>query len=332
MKAKLNVTFSFLVFSLFLLTSEIAFCELQLEESHLLEIEVTSDGSATWITAYRYSLKTEDDVEIFQLFLSEFEAKKEDYLKLFSDNMCAMVDRASNATGRNMTAKDFGVDAGILQTPTGSVGVVNYQFIWVGFAVVDDPQIRIGDVFEAGFFLFENDELTVRYPQGYEVIEVWPLPDVRMDYERTLTWYGPKSFGVEEPWVLLRKEASGIMDVLQAYGPMVALAAFGVGFGFILFYRFRFAKRKKEIEKEIPRVIPELENAQDKVVRLLKTMGGKAPQSVIVEKCGFSRSKTSQLLKDMENAGIVGREKRGREKLVVLLSSEKSDENSYSAG
>lgn len=329
MKAKLSVAFFFSVFLIFLFAMGIAFCELQLEESRLLEIEVNSDGSATWIITRRYSLKTEDDVEIFQLYLSEFEAKKEEYLKLFSDNMRAMVDRASNITGRNMTAKDFEIDAGIFQTPTGSVGVINYQFIWMGFALVEDPQIRIGDVFEAGFFLFENDELTIRYPQRYEILEVWPVPDVRMDYERTLTWYGSKSFGAEEPRVLLEKEASGIVDILQAYGVPVGLAAIGVGFGFILFYRFRFEKkRKKEIEKEVPRIIPELERDEDKVVRLLKTMGGRARQSTIVEKCGFSRSKTSQLLKNMENAGIVRREKRGREKLVILLQSEKNDKNS----
>ncbi|MGQ9460227.1 MAG: DUF7345 domain-containing protein [Candidatus Bathyarchaeaceae archaeon] len=327
MKVKLIAAFFFLIFPIFLFAFGIAFCELQLEESRLLEIEVNSDGSATWVITRRYSLKTEDDVEIFQLFLSEFETKKEEYLKTFSDNMRAMVDRASNTTGRNMTAKDFEVDAGILQTPTGSLGVIKYQCIWVGFALVEDTQILIGDVFEAGFFLFENDELTIRYAQGYEVLEVWPSPDVRIDYERTLTWYGPESFGAEEPRVLLEKKAVSIIDVLQAYWAPVGLAALGVSLGVILFYRFN-KKRKKEIEKEVPRIIPELESDEDKVVMLLKTMGGRAHQSTIGDKCGFSRSKTSQLLKNMENAGIVRREKRGRERLVVLLQSEKNDKNS----
>jgi len=327
MKAKLIVAFFFLVFPIFLFTFGIAFCELQLEESRLLDIEVNSDGSATWIVARRYSLKTEDDAEIFQLFLSDFEVKKEEYLKSFSDNMRAMVDRASNVTGRDMTVKDFGIDAGILQTPTGSVGVIKYQCIWVGFALVEDQQILIGDVFEAGFFLFENDELTIRYPQRYQILEVRPVSDVRMDYERTLTWYGPRSFGAEEPRVLLEKKAVSIVDALQAYWAPVGLAAIGVGLVVILFYRFN-KKRKKEAEKEVPRIILELESDEDKVARLLKTMGGRARQSTIQEKCGFSSSKTSQLLKNMENAGIVRREKRGREKLVVLLQPEKNDENS----
>jgi uncharacterized membrane protein len=326
MKAKLTVVF-LLAFSIFLFAFEIAFCELQLEESRLLDIEVNSDGSATWIFTRRYSLITEDDVQIFQLYLSEFDAKKEEYLKIFSDNMRAMVDRASNVTGRNMTAKDFEIDAGILQTPTGSVGVIEYRCVWVGFALVKDPQIRIGYVFEAGFFLFENDELTIRYPQKYEVVEVSPVPDVRLDYERMLTWYGPKSFGAEEPKVLLEKKSASVIEVLQAYWAPVGLAAIGLVLGVFLFYRFN-KKRKKKIEKEVPRLLPKVESDEDKVVRILETIGGGARQSTIGAKCGFSRSKTSQLLKNMEDAGIVRREKRGREKLVILLQSEKNNTNS----
>jgi hypothetical protein len=325
MKAKLNVVF-LLAFSIFLFAFEIAFCELQLEESRLLDIEVNSNGSATWIFTRRYSLITEDDVEIFQLYLSEFDAKKEEYLKIFSDNMRAMVDQASNVTGRNMTAKAFEIDAGILQTPTGSVGVIEYRCVWVGFALVEDPQIRIGDVFEAGFFLFENDELTMRYPQKYEVVEVFPVTDVRLDYERMLTWYGPKSFGAEEPKVLLEKKSASVIEVLQAYWAPFGLAAIGLGLGVFLFYRFN-KKRKGENEK-VPRLLPKLESDETRVVRILETMGGGARQSTIGAKCGFSRSKTSQLLKNMENAGIVRREKRGREKLVILLQSEKNNINS----
>ncbi len=225
-----------------------------------------------------------------------------------------------------MTAKDFQIDAEILQTPTGSVGIINYYCIWIGFGLLEDTQIRIGDVFDVGFFLFESDELTIRYPQQYEILEVWPVPDVNMDYERTLTWYGPKSFGVEEPRVFLGK-SGGFIDVLQAYGVPVGLVAIGAGFGAILFYRFN-KKKKKKIERKVSPIISELESDEDKVVKLLKTMGGWSRQSTIEKKCGFSRSKTSQLLKNMENAGIVRREKRGREKLVILLQSEKNDKNS----
>lgn len=326
MKVKLSAAFFFLVFPVFLFAFGIAFGELQLEESRLLEIEMSPDGSAVWVITRRYSLKTEDDVAVFQLFLSEFESKKEEYLIAFSNDMRVMINQTSKITGRNMTAKDFEVDAGILQTLTGSVGVIRYQCSWVGFALVGDSQIRIGDVFEAGFFLFENDELTLRYPHKYEVLEVSPLPDARTDYERTLTWYGPKSFGAKEPKVLLEKKTVSILEVLQAYWAPVGLAAIGVGLGAVLFYGFN-RKRRKRIEKEVPQIVSELESDEDKVIRLLRTMGGRARQSTIENKCGFSRSKTSQLLKNMEDARIVQREKRGREKLVVLLQWKNEEKN-----
>lgn len=323
-RSKSRIASFVLVFFIYLFALEISFCELQLEKSNLLEIEVDSYGSATWVITHRYLLKTEDDIEIFQLYLSGFEDQKEEYLKSFSEDMLVMVDRASNITGRNMTAKDFNVDYGIIETPTASLGFIKYQCNWVGFALVDGSRIWIGDVFEAGFFLFENDELIVKYPEGYGVIEVSPVPSVKMDYERTLTWYGPKSLGAGEPRILLEKETSGVAEFFQAYGPLMLVAIIGISSGAILFYAFG---KKKKIKKEASQITPELRSDEDKVVMLLKKMGGKAYQSTVGEKCGFSRSKISQLLKNMEETGIVRREKRGRQKLVILLI-EKIDKNS----
>ncbi|NIQ06847.1 MAG: hypothetical protein GWO20_14305, partial [Candidatus Korarchaeota archaeon] len=170
-----------LLFLTYLSASGISFCELQLEKSNLLEIEVDFNGSATWAITHRYLLTTVDDFETFQLYLSSFEEREEEYLESFSKDMLGMVNRASNITGRDMTAKDFDVDYGIIETPTESLGFVKYQCIWVGFALIDRSRICMGDVFEAGFFLFENDELTVKYPDMFRIIEVSPIPDVKLD-------------------------------------------------------------------------------------------------------------------------------------------------------
>jgi predicted transcriptional regulator len=314
-----------LVFLTCLPASEISLCQLQIEKSNLLEIEVDRYGSATWTITNRYLLKTEDDFETFQLYLSSFEDKEEEYLESFLEDMFVMVNRASNITGRNMTAKDFNVNYGIVETPTESLGFIKYQCNWVGFALVEGSRIHIGDVFEAGFFLFENDELTVNYPTMFSIVEVSPAPDAASDYERALTWYGPQSFGAEEPRLLLEKETLGIVEVFQAYGPLIVVAVIGMSSGTLLFYTYK-KRRKNKIEKEPPRITPELRSDEDKVVRLLKKMGGKVYQSTIGEKCGFSRSKTSQLLKDMEETGIIKRKKRGRQK-IVILTPEKTDEN-----
>jgi len=62
-----------------------------------------------------------------------------------------------------------------------------------------------------------------------------------------------------------------------------------------------------------------IEDDEDNVVTLLKAAGGRLYQSTITKKCGFSKSKTSELLTSMENKGIVRRQKKGREKLVTLI-------------
>lgn len=55
-----------------------------------------------------------------------------------------------------------------------------------------------------------------------------------------------------------------------------------------------------------------------KVVKLLREAGGSLYQSTITKQLGFSKSKTSGLLKNMEKQGIVRRQKKGREKLVMF--------------
>jgi uncharacterized membrane protein len=69
--------------------------------------------------------------------------------------------------------------------------------------------------------------------------------------------------------------------------------------------------------------LPIVETDEEKIVRLLKSSHGSLHQSAIVEQCRFSKAKTSQLLAALESRGVVRREKKGRDKIVALVETNK---------
>jgi len=318
MKTKLYVTLFLLEFLTILLPLGMVLCQNQLEENTTFKIEVRMDGSATWIIERRLLLKTEEDVTIFQQYVSEFEAQKEAYLEEFSSKTRELVNRASIVTGRSMRAENFEIAISLLETATGSYGVIKYQYDWIGFAKVEDNRITVGDVFEGGFYLYRDDALIIKYPSGYLVVAVSPVTDDTREPDRTLTWYGRRNFGAGEPTVILEKRAPTIIDILQKYALLIVGLIVIAGIGSAGLWFFRFRKREK-VSGRPPEIKLGIEDDEDKVVRLLRAAGGRLYQSTITKQCGFSKSKTSELLTTMEKKGIVRRQKRGREKLVTLI-------------
>lgn len=64
----------------------------------------------------------------------------------------------------------------------------------------------------------------------------------------------------------------------------------------------------------------QIESDEENVIGMLKEAGGGMLQSVITKKCGFSKSKVSELLKSMEERGVIKRKRKGREKFVILTA------------
>lgn len=321
METKIGMILFLLLFLTVLSPCGIVLCQDQLEETTTSRIEVRTDGSATWVIERRFLLKTEEDVTIFQQYILEFEAQKDVYLEEFSNKTRDLVDWASVITGRSMSAENFQITIDLLETATASYGIIKYQYDWIGFAKPEDKRITVGDVFEGGFYLYKNDALIIEYPSGYIVIAVSPTPDDTKSSERTLTWYGRRNFGAGEPTVILEEKTLSIIDILQGHLPLILVLFAIAGGGFIGLYFFKFRKKGKE-DGESPLLkatLEKMEDDEDKVIKLLESAGGQLYQSLITKHCGFSSSKTSELLTNMENKGIVTRRMKGREKLVTLI-------------
>jgi uncharacterized membrane protein len=296
--------------------SPVVLCQFQLEESRQFSIELDTDCSAVYVYKRVFILTTDDDIAVFEQYLMEFEYKKEELLDRFTNDTLYMVNRAREITNRSMTAQDFNVSAYLLQTVTGSSGIIEYTFTWKGFAFEDEGQIQMGDVFEIGLVLLEKDELSVRYPKDYEVTHMEPDPDLVMNPERKLVWLGPKLFATGTPAVACARVRRFPLDQ-QIIVLTIGAAASGVGVFAFLYHRSSREKKEDELPR-IPLTLLEAETDEDKVVNLLQTKGGYLPQSRVVAELGFSKSKTSEILSNMEEKGLIKRHKRGREKIVVL--------------
>lgn len=325
MRNKSIVVLFLLVFSiLFVFRPAIVFGRFELEESRVFSIQVYANGSATYIFRRIFILVTEDDISLFEQYLLGFETIKEGLLERFMNETRFMVNRASSITSRSMDALNFNVSAYMLQTITGPRGIIEYEFFWIGFALVDKEQIRIGDVFEVGLILLEKDELNICYPEDYSIAEVEPDPDHIRNQDRMLIWIGPKAFVTRTPAITLIMETTSFFDNLQTYGLIIGLVALGASF-FAVFYRFRKEKKRTEELKHIPLAILEAENEEDKIIKLLQASGGYLRQSLIAEKLGFSKSKVSETLSNMEKKGLIKRQKKGREKIVVLIAQKNNE-------
>ena len=290
-----------------------------LEESTTYQISVDESGLATWVIERRFILNNEDEVAIFQSYILEFENEKQVYLEEFSNETQILVDRGSLITGRSMRAENFDVTIGLLETATASYGVIKFQYDWVGFAKIEGEGISIGDVFEGGFYLYKDDTLIVDYPQDFDILAVSPLPDENKESEQALLWYGRRNFGGGEPTIILTSANAGGGSGFDNYLLWIFVAGLVVLLAFVVlwFVRKRISK-KKVVNRFLGKEHFEIKSDEDKVVELLHNVGGKIYQSMITKRFGFSKAKTSILLKGMEKKGLVKRKKMGREMVVTL--------------
>jgi hypothetical protein len=298
-------------------------CIGQLQWRTSVHIEVFADGSATWVVQQRTVLLTEDDEAAFYQYLSMTSVDQ------ISDHFHSIVDQASLVTGRSMRLENLEVNANVSTKSLGKEGIIQYQFDWMGFAgQTGDDGINIGDALSGEMDLSRDDELTIVYPNECSVVSVYPLLDSTQASEKALTWFGPRNFGAGEPHVLLEKKNSSWTDAITGNIPILAIVAVAVLAGSLgYFLGVRGARADKILKSgdgqgQSPSSALSVEDDEGKVVRLLFAAGGRMYQSTIAEKCGFSKSKASELVSAMEARGIVSRKKMGRGKIVTLTQKQ----------
>ncbi len=300
-------------------------------------VEVHSNGSATWTVRIRTRLTTQDDVDDFERFQERFRRNTSRYLDPFGSRIRGTVAEAADATGREMTARDFSASTSV-QTLPRRWGVVTYRFTWTGFARTQEDRLVVGDVFQGGFFIAENDSLVVSAPQGWTVGSV--SPDPAAIENGSVRWQDQRDFLDNRPRVVIVPDASdgsagtadstttattagGSEDGSSGGGPLdvsgvVALAALVVAsvlIGLGAFVRQRVRGRQHSPNSSVS---PEPMTEDQRILELLETNDGQMRQADIVEAVEWSKSKTSRVLSSMAEEEAVEKIQLGRENVIQL--------------
>lgn len=264
-------------------------------------IQVAADGSASWLI-------TQSGTDI---------VVSPDNLTQFQNSVNALVQAVGDVTNRQMSVRGISMTS----TISGSYGIVQYKFLWVNFSMIEGSKIRVGDVFNVAdmFLRLQGDgEVVLNYPDTYELETVSPAPFSQDDSLQTMTWLGTKNLVGESTNIVLREKPTGFLEFVSRNSVLIlGVVAIFAGSSLGIYLSRRRNKKKKSGRPEAPD-LSAMESDEEKIVKLLKSSQGHLRQSAIVEQCRFSKAKTSQLLAALESKGTIRREKKGRDKIVVL--------------
>lgn len=283
-------------------------------------ISIAKDGSAHWQIEYRTPLLSEEDLAGFENYSQEINTV---YLPELRDLMQRSAAQAALGTSRDMAVTDFTGNALVQTSPTGRFGVITYTFEWTHFANIDDG-IVVGDAFVGGMYLAHDNTLIIRYPEGYTVVSVSPVPDRTGD---ALAWYGLRSFGPGQPSVVLKGSSFPILPVMGGIAVLVIVIMTAI----ILYRRKITGNRQEEeiVETEEATGPPvtlstvDLETLEEKILQLLISHNGEVFQSEIVKVLGLPKSTVSTTLNDLHQRGIIQKVRKGRENLIRLVKDRK---------
>lgn len=301
-------------------------------ENNNYTIKLLEDGSAVWVIESSTFLDSEEDLQAFKSYIENFDAYRREVLENFTSRIEKIVTEASRYVNRPMKAVDFNVSVYIVDTLVGKVGRLTYTFKWIGFSETKNGKLVVGDVFIGGFYLYEGDSLKIIIPETHSFEEVHPQPDT--ENEDAVTWLGRKLFPDKTPYIVASTRTvteeiltnitgssqtsstifpSGdntIIDgttvfwrSLTIYPLIVLIAAVVIIVGILL---------KKRGERRFT-----VKDA-DKVVEILRELGGSAFQKQLVEKTGFSKGKVSEILSALEKNKVIEKVRVGRSQLVIL--------------
>jgi len=182
------------------------------EDRTRIRIVVFLNGDARWFLSEEIDLPTPEDRDAFDNYTKALELNKEALLSDFSAMVQNLVIRASNLTGREMTAVQFDMKTMVVGINC-EVGVIEYSFLWTNFSRIDGRLMTLGDVFQGGFYMYENDTLVISYPQELRLIVASPPPDSNLTNE--VVWRGRRDFGPGEPKMVLEDRRTSLILFLS---------------------------------------------------------------------------------------------------------------------
>lgn len=297
----------------------------------LLTITIHPDGDATWQVRYMFQLADENATEAFENFEDDIEADPGAYRQRFADRINETVRSAERVTDREMTAREFAVDANV-DPFNRDTGFVTYTFVWTGFAVANESHIEAGDAV-AGLFLDENTTLTVAWPKGYRPTSIRPEPADQHPTE--VTWTGKRNFGPGSPRLVVvdqdpmteptppqtTAETSNQGDdepsLLLAVG-IAVVAMIAVGATTWVRRAGSTPIGDSDANEDGEELSRDLLSNEEQVLEVLEERGGRIKQQDLANELGWSDMKTSNVVRDMRDAGTIDGFRLGRENVLTI--------------
>lgn len=286
-------------------------------------VRVRGDRSARWRVRYRYRLADGTADRAFE----RARRNVSDPPGVFVDRMRDAARRTERRTGRAMAVQNGSVGT-YVTVPHGRFGVVEYRFTWTGFAARSDGRLVVGDALD-GYPVGANESLVFTWEDRFRPVEVSPRPNASQ--ESTVRWEGPHDFAVGSPRVVLEPTGTPDRGLLRPApllpiavgGALVLLAAVVVGLGIgptrlsgVFGTESGDAGEEGEEGRDEPP--PELLSDEERVIGLLEDNGGRMKQQDLKEELDWSRTKTSNVVGEMQEAGKIEVYRIGRENTLAL--------------
>ena len=327
-------------------------------------LTIHANGTAQWTFQSNRHLDDEEEIEQFETFAAEFNDNEDHQLFAdFRDQATALVRNADDDLEREMAARQFEREA-VIETDTqgNSVGVVRMSFYWDGFADQQEDRVVVGDIYEGGHYIGEDQWIVFQAGDGlvfteYEPNETGEPSDPELIDSESITWKGEEVFSDNQPRAVLQptdavEDGEGTngdptdRDGSEEDDPWMLLTGVVVlvlGIGIIVVWRrdepmtSPFSSSTPTDQSTEPGAaepstptesaddgMPEEELLTDeaRVMSLLEENGGRMKQVRIVEETGWSKSKVSMLLSDMEDEGEISKLRVGRENIISLSGHE----------
>lgn len=302
-------------------------------------IDAYENGSVRWTYVYRRDLTTQSEREQFTSFAEVFnEQENPELYAHFKQGAQLLTAKGTNQTGRQMNASSFVHDAYVSRLDNS--GIVKMSFLWSNFSEIKGNRVIIGDVFEGGLYIRQNQRVEISWSDELTVANVSPQPDDRSS--NTFTWVASntsRQFYDSKPRVVLKTnsgDTSGYATTADSLPrswlagiAVLVFVGLGVGLAFrrgVITLRLPFEQDDRSAEENRSRepAIPEtdLMTDEDRILSLLRDNGGRMKQVKIVEQTGWSKSKVSMILSEMDEEELISKLRVGRENIISLVGDE----------